>query len=290
MTGYGEAVVETEDFVLGLDVRTFNHRFLKLSCKIPEEIVYVQNELEDTLRKRLVRGSVSLTVRFEPRHYCDLYEVDTDVVKKYAGALRKLNEDLGADGEIRAQDLLLLPGAIRSEENPVLGKDRVVPAAIEAAKRALDAVAEMRETEGRNLKEELRQRSASLDARIATVKAAAPGTLEESFHRLEERIRKLLGDQANTLRSEDVVKEAAILAERADVAEEIARLESHLEQFHEALESTSPVGRKLEFIVQEMLRESNTMGSKVANSKLNRHIVEIKAEVDRLKEQVLNIE
>ena len=139
MTGYGEAVVETEDLVLSLDLRTFNHRFLKLSCKIPEEILYVQNDLEDAIRKRLTRGSVSFTIRFEPKRYSDLYEVDTEVIKKYVQSIRQLSDDLGTAGEICVQDLLLLPGAIRTEENLVLGRDRVVPAALDAANRALDA-------------------------------------------------------------------------------------------------------------------------------------------------------
>jgi uncharacterized protein (TIGR00255 family) len=295
MTGYGEAVVEASDFVLGVDVRTVNNRFLKVSSKIPEEIGYLQNDLEEAVRARLERGSVFFTVRFEPTRYSDLYYVDEEVIRKYVESIRKLGADIGASpgdgaGTVHIQDLLLLPGAIRTEETLVLGKDKVLPAALTAIHRALDAVLAMRQAEGRSLTQDLRERRERLSRHLELIKAAAPRALEEHFHRIEDKVRKLLGDQQAALSPSDVLKEAAILAERSDICEEIARMESHLEQFSEALESGEPVGRKLEFIVQEMLRESNTMGAKVANSELNRHIVEIKAEVDRLKEQVVNIE
>ena len=295
MTGYGDATVETEDFALSIDARTFNNRFLKLNAKIPDEIIYLQNDLEEMIRSRLTRGSVFYTVRFQPTRPADLYDVDHEVVRKYADSIRALSEEFGAQGfttntDIRVQELLLLPGAVTGEEALRLGRELVEPAARDAMSQTLDAVVQMRETEGRNLTADLKERRQGLIEHLESVKAESPAALQEHYKKLEEKVRKLLGEQESILAPEDIVKEAAILAERADVSEEVARLGSHLDQFDESLESDAPVGRKLEFIVQEMLRESNTMGAKVANNALSRHVVEIKAEVDRLKEQVLNIQ
>ncbi len=290
MTGYGEASTETPEFVLGVEVKTVNNRFLKLSSKIPEEVAYLQARLEEVIRRRLVRGSVFFVIRFEPLHPEDLYEIDEPLVEKYFRTLAKLSEKLGAAQEIRLAELCQLPGAVRTEEALVLGRDKVEPVAYETLDAALDRVVAMRECEGGNLREELESRAKRLMELLAEVRATAPKAVEEHFERLDQKIRRLLGDQQAALTAEDVLKEAAILAERSDISEEIARMDSHLQQFGATLNSGGPVGRKLEFIVQEMFRESNTMGAKAPNSGLNQSVVEMKAEVDRLKEQVLNIE
>ena len=290
MTGYGEASTETPEFVLGVEVKTVNNRFLKLSSKIPEEVAYLQARLEEVIRRRLVRGSVFFVIRFEPLHPEDLYEIDEPLVEKYFRTLAKLSEKLGAAQEIRLAELCQLPGAVRTEEALVLGRDKVEPVAYETLDAALDRVVAMRECERGNLREELESRAKRLMELLAEVRATAPKAVEEHFERLDQKIRRLLGDQQAALTAEDVLKEAAILAERSDISEEIARMDSHLQQFGATLNSGGPVGRKLEFIVQEMFRESNTMGAKAPNSGLNQSVVEMKAEVDRLKEQVLNIE
>jgi len=276
--------------VLGVEVKTVNNRFLKLSSKIPEEVAYLQARLEEVIRRRLVRGSVFFVIRFEPLHPEDLYEIDEPLVEKYFRTLAKLSEKLGAAQEIRLAELCQLPGAVRTEEALVLGRDKVEPVAYETLDAALDRVVAMRECEGGNLREELESRAKRLMELLAEVRATAPKAVEEHFERLDQKIRRLLGDQQAALTAEDVLKEAAILAERSDISEEIARMDSHLQQFGATLNSGGPVGRKLEFIVQEMFRESNTMGAKAPNSGLNQSVVEMKAEVDRLKEQVLNIE
>jgi len=290
MTGYGDATVERADFALAIELRSFNNRFLKLSSKIPEEVGYLQTDLEGAVRKRLLRGSVFFSVRFEPRRLADLYEVNADVVRKYVASIRELGAALGASREVRLEQVLLLPGAIRTEEGLVIGKDQVLPSALAAMDVALEKVIAMRDAEGRNLTNELRQRHGVLRGWLETIKQEAPRALEEHFRKVEEKMNKLLGQERAAFSPQDVLREAAILAERSDIAEEIARLESHLEQFVETLDQEGPVGRKLEFIVQEMLRESNTMGAKVASGDLSRHVVEVKSEIDRLKEQVLNIE
>ena len=290
MTGYGDAVSETPEFVLGIDIKAVNNRFLKISSKISDEVSFLQVDLDDAVRKRLARGSIFFTLRFQPTTFSDLYQVNEDVVKKYVATVKKLREELGSTEDVRLQDILTLPGAIKADDSVIPERAAVLPIALETMENALAKMIEMREHEGGNLHEELRGRHENLGSLMGDVKKAAPQALEEHFRKLEERTGALLGEQKAGLDEGGILREAAILAERSDISEEIARMDSHLDQFSEAMESTEPVGRKLEFICQEMFRESNTMGSKAPGSEVGRFVVEIKAEVDRLKEQVLNVE
>ena len=290
MTGYGDAVSETPEFVLGIDIKAVNNRFLKISSKISDEVSFLQVDLDDAVRKRLARGSIFFTLRFQPTTFSDLYQVNEDVVKKYVATVKKLREELGSTEDVRLQDILTLPGAIKADDSVIPERAAVLPIALETMENALAKMIEMREHEGGNLHEELRGRHENLGSLMGDVKKAAPQALEEHFRKLEERTGALLGEQKAGLDEGGILREAALLAERSDISEEIARMDSHLEQFSETMESTEPVGRKLEFICQEMFRESNTMGSKAPGSEVGRFVVEIKAEVDRLKEQVLNVE
>ena len=290
MTGYGQATMEGNGFVLSIEVKSVNNRFLKIAGKIAEEVAYLQNELEEQIRKVVVRGSITFTLHFEPTRYDNLYEIDEGVLKKYLQSLNRIKADLKLDEEIHLKDLLLLPGVIHTEEALILGKDEVLPVALRSMDMALQDLIEMRGREGAALTEEFRKRSTFLRQLLDKVKKEVPLALEEYHTKLEDRVNQLLKDRGVKLRPEDLLPEVAILAERSDITEEIARFDSHLEQFSSTIDSTQPCGRKLEFIVQELFRESNTMGAKSSNTVLNRSIVEIKAEVDRLKEQVVNVE
>jgi uncharacterized protein (TIGR00255 family) len=183
-----------------------------------------------------------------------------------------------------------LPGVIHTEEALILGKDEVLPVALEALSQATTRLLKMRSDEGARMEDEFRRRSESLFTLLDDVRMRAPEALGEYHRKLEERVNLLLSQKGVALSAEDLLKEVAILAERSDIAEEMARMDSHLRQFVESLDSPQAVGRKLEFLVQEMVRESNTMGAKSSGSALNKSIMEIKTEVDRLKEQVMNVE
>lgn len=290
MTGYGEASVEGPSFALTVEVKSVNNRFLKVIGKVPEEVSYLLNDLEECLRRTINRGSVFITVRFAPTSYAGLYELDPEVLKKYLRSIDALKAELGSDEQVRLKDLVALPGVIRAEESMQFGKAEVMPFALRAMNEALAGLLRMREQEGARLEEEFRQRAACLKDLVEKVKSVAPGAIQEYREKLEERLNMLLTQKGVALSAHDVLREVALLAERSDINEEIARMESHLAQFIDALRGTQAVGRKLEFIVQEMVRESNTMGSKSTNSTLSQTVVEIKAEVDRLREQVMNVE
>ena len=290
MTGYGEATLEGRNFVISIELKSVNNRFLKVSAKVPEEVAYLQNDLEEHLRRNVLRGSIYLNVRFEPTRSADLYDIDEEVLKKYLKSLNKVTADLQSKEVIFLKDLLLLPGVVRTEEALVLGKDDVLPVALRALDEATRKMTKMRELEGSRLNEEFRTRSQTLFSVLAKVRDEAPKALAEYHQKLEERVNGLLGPAGVALAPQDLLKEVAILAERSDICEEIQRFDSHLRQFVETLEEPRSVGRKLEFIVQELFRESNTMSAKSSSTLLNQSIVELKADVDSLKEQVVNVE
>lgn len=290
MTGYGEATADGSHFVITAELKSVNNRFLKVSVKIPDEISFLQNDLEEELRTRITRGSVFLTIRFKPTRMADLYQIDEEVLRKYLNKLNDLKSELRSREETRIQDLFLLPGVVRSEEELAPEKAEVLPVALKAVREAADKLNRMREVEGSKLEAEFRLRIARVAENLEEIKRMAPRALTEYQQRLEERINQLLSQKGVTIAQEDLLKEAAVLAERSDIAEEMQRLGSHLDQFNSTLAEAEAIGRKLEFIVQEMFRESNTMGAKSTNATMNQRIVEIKADVDRLKEQVVNAE
>ncbi len=292
MTGYGRDTVETDAFVLTVEVKSVNNRFLKITGRVPEELSYLQTKIEELIRKRLIRGSVYFSVVVEPRSRADLYEIDNGVLQKYLTTLREAHEILNINNqqEPSLTDLLLLPGVVRAEDKMKLGADELLDAACTAMDKALTQLVEMRLQEGAFLESEFRDRREALRGLIQKVNTETPAVLQEYNEKLKERVNHLLANADVNVSSNDLIREVAVVAERSDITEELSRMESHLQQFLESLDSDQPVGRKLEFIVQELFRESNTMGAKALSAELSRCVVEIKAEVDRLKEQVLNIE
>ncbi|MCZ6793298.1 MAG: YicC family protein [Planctomycetota bacterium] len=290
MTGYGEAAAELDRFVISIELRSVNNRFLKLISKVPDELSFLQNDLESQIRETLIRGTVYLTLRCEPRDTSDLYEIDPTVLKKYLATVKRLKAEIVETEDLSIRDLLLLPGVVRAEETMVPEKESMRPAIRPSMEDALSRIQAMRQQEGRHIDKDLRERLETLTGLIDSVRKEAPRAVEEYHKKLDQRLRLLLGEHQGALAPEDILKEVAILAERSDINEEIGRMESHIAQFSEVLDGDGPVGRKLEFIVQEMFREANTMGSKSASSGLTRDIVQLKAEVDRMKEQVVNVE
>jgi uncharacterized protein (TIGR00255 family) len=238
----------------------------------------------------VARGTISLAVRFTPTRSADFYEIDTAVLRKYFYQMKALSHELQEEESLALKDLLVLPGVVLAKESVPADKDVLLKAALAGLARALDQLEAMREEEGVNLQRDFLERRKLMAERLERVKALAPGALVDYQKRLEERVRQLLSNHEISLSPEDIIKEVAIVAERSDISEEIARMESHLEQFQGCLVAGGALGRKLEFLIQEMFRESNTMASKSLHPEMNRILVDIKTELDRLKEQVQNIE
>ncbi len=290
MTGHGEGRMETETFVFSCEIRSVNNRFLRISTKINEQIAFLQAGLEDKVREAISRGSLSVIVRFDPVTATDFYHLDLQVLDKYREDLSRYIEDKGLNDSIQLKDLLPLPGVAQSDETAIPDREELKAAAHSCLKEAIQTLTQMRDLEGKNLYEEFKLRKNLLSEQLDKIRELAPLGIQEYQKRLEDRVNQALTRHKVTLAPEDLIKEVALLSERSDISEEIHRLDSHLGQFENCLEDEGPCGRKLEFIIQEMFREANTMASKSIHPELNRLLVDTKTELDRLKEQVQNVE
>lgn len=293
MTGFGEAVGRTAAGSLRIELRTVNHRYLNLNARLPASLARWEPEIREWLRGAFARGHVNCTARWEPNGEAAPgrgWKLDEERVAAYLRIFGELSARYGVHG---SPDLSLLTRfndiIVRSDDDepPVeIAADELRPIVEEAGRR----VVEMREDEGRRLEADLRGRLTAIEQALAGVEARAPERLVAERSRLTAAVRDLLGDI--TLDEARIAQEIALLAERWDVNEELVRFRSHNELFSELLDAagTEPVGKRLSFLVQEMHREANTIGSKANDAAVAHLVVAIKDELERLREQVENVE
>ena len=291
MTGFGGAAREESGRRFSVEIRSVNARYFKVQVRLPDELAALEADLERLLSHRLSRGSVSVTVKFSDRSADAAAVVNQAAVARYIEQLKTLP---GADDpafRIDAATLLTLPGAL----DEATGGDLLEEARPLIETLVIDAADEMiamREREGEALHEDLLSHIGEIDRNLAEVAERAPVVVELFQARLRQRMDSLLKESGVSARDEDLLREVAVFAERSDIAEEINRLGGHLVQFRDLLsaDGSKPVGRTMDFLAQEMLREANTIGSKCLDVEIGRRIVEVKGAIDRLKEQVQNVE
>jgi uncharacterized protein (TIGR00255 family) len=284
MTGFGAARREAADAVAQVEVRSVNNRHLAVSVRGPAAFDAKQAELEAAVRSRLTRGTVNVTISVRARRMAAPSRINASVVEDY---LRQLAEaGLPTSPDVVAQ-VLRLPGVL--EEAPQEGfGDTELALVKDALDAALVALVEMREREGAALAADLTGGVDEVERLAGVVASRVPEAVAAAHERLKERLAALLGDTA--VPAELVAREIAVLADKSDVAEEVARLASHVAQWRAALAEGGPVGRRLDFLAQEMGRESNTIGSKSQDETIARAVVDMKVAVERLKEQAANVE
>lgn len=285
MTGFGDARVERGGVTYSLEVRSVNHRYLKAQVRLPDEFAPLEGGLEETLRGLLQRGSVTVRCSAEGSPASQAGAINESVLEAYLTTIEAASGKLGANATVDMAGLLALPGVLRAE--PL---DARLAAAREAftelLPKACEKLVEMRKREGAALHAELAELCGVVSASLDVVQSKAPEVSKLYETRLKARIEQLLPEAEPV----DIVREVAAYAERCDVNEEISRLSGHVEQFLLAIEEEGPVGRKLDFIAQEMLREANTIASKSPDADLSRAAIDAKAAIDRIKEQVQNVE
>ena len=289
MTGFGRAAFEAAGATFAVELRSVNQRNLDLSLRLPRSFAGLEPELRKLLATRFSRGKVELGVALAagggPR--AEL-EVDRALVQRYLALSRELSRESGVVDRMGVAELLAMPWVIRSVEPAADEKDAQAPL-LAAAARAADAALAMREAEGAALERELRARLASVSAIVADVGARAGEVQSAVRERMRARAEQLRAE-TGLLDEARLYHEVALAAERLDVTEELARLDSHVQQFLAALEAGEPVGRRLDFLTQELAREANTLGAKAGDAPLAHRAVDLKTEIDRIREQVQNIE
>lgn len=289
MTGYGKAMVAGDDFSVSVDLKTVNNRFLDIHLRVGAELASLEPSIKKRITSRLTRGRVDVTISLE-RTAQMVYELNRPLIAGYVNALKQLQQDFQISGELDINVLARIPGALQPARNGI--DERIISALETAVDQALDELERMREQEGEALKNELRERVSKIESIVPTIEAAAAGLAEAYRLRLQKRIGELLnrGGQVVEIDPARLAQEVAYLADRSDVSEEMVRLRSHLTQFQEALDAPGETGKMLDFLLQELNREANTTLSKSTDLVIKEAGLAIKAEVEKLREQVQNVE
>lgn len=303
MTGFGDAQLERPGFALSLEIRTLNSRYFKAGLRLPDFLGFLESDIEKWLRRRISRGTVNYTLKVRQTGEYLAQEVDVPALRGYLRQLAAVQAAgsgpgtvPGAGGEaglrytVDLATLLTLPGVCRPREDEVADPEQWRAPTEELTERALERLMTMRRTEGAAVWGDLEKQCRLLLENLEAVTRRAPGVVADYGGRLRERINMLLSAASLSLGQDALIREVAVFAERCDISEELTRLRGHVEQFLAAGRTEEAAGRKLEFLSQEMLRETNTIGSKANDAEILRRIVEMKGAVDRIKEQVQNVE
>jgi uncharacterized protein (TIGR00255 family) len=288
MTGFGAGRAAHGEEAVDVEVRSVNHKFCEVKVRLPRELAALEVEAVRAVKERLARGGVEVAVRRAAGAPSALApRVDAALAADYVRAWRELQQQLGLPGAIAIADVLQAEGVVKLEERPA-DLDAARAAVAAALQSALDALSAMRAREGEALARDLGSRLDLVEAIVAKVERAAPESVEHYRTRLAERIQEVArGFVPDPAR---IAQEVALFADRMDVSEEITRLRSHVAQTRGLMEGSEPAGRKMEFLVQEMHREANTIGSKSQSAEIANAVVALKAEIERMREQVQNVE
>lgn len=290
MTGYGQAVRQGGNLRVQVDMKSVNHRFGEIHFRMPREWLVFEDRLRKLIAGKVKRGRVDVFVLAERTGEGPAgAEIDWALAGAYRDAANRLAERFSLDGGLALADLLAVPGIVKVEAELDAGKEAEA-LLTEAVADALGQLCAMREAEGASLAADLRRRLAVLGRLAEEAARLAPAAIEQMRARLRQRLTDLLAEAGASLDENRLVMEAAIMAERSDINEELTRIRSHLAQFADMLEADDPIGRKMDFLIQELNREINTIGSKSAQTELAVLVVDMKAELEKMREQAQNIE
>lgn len=294
MTGFGDASTQSDGVHYSVELRSLNNKYFKCSVRLPEEFQGMEAELEAKLRKCVSRGSFTMTVKFKTTDAQAVSRVNDDAIMSYLDHLETIHAKIQDRAvQIDLTQLLALPGVLQpaQDEASLLAKSK--PVVTKLLDEAIAKLTAMRSTEGQALAEDLTKQLNLIMDRMKQIGDRAPSVIEEYHQRLRTRMDELLAKAELKADESALIREVAVFAERADISEEVTRMAGHVAQFQEIIHNgkdTAPVGRTLDFLAQEMLREANTIGSKSNDAEISRAMIEAKTAVDRIKEQVQNAE
>jgi uncharacterized protein (TIGR00255 family) len=289
MTGYGTATIDSDQYKAHIEIRSVNHRYLDLLIRLPAKLTALEDKVRMLAGQKISRGRVEIFINLEEFGSGDrTVKLDKKLLIGYAQAFREAEEVMDLQCMSR-EALLAIPGLFVLEEEPI-DTEKIWPLLKEALNQAFQALIEMREAEGKRLEADMFARLVTLEKQIATIEERAPVVVEEYRRRLTTRINELVATPP--VSEERIATEVALFADRACITEEIVRFNSHIAQFRSvcAAYESGGIGRKLDFLLQELNREVNTIGSKAADGQIAHLVVSLKAELEKVREQVQNIE
>jgi uncharacterized protein (TIGR00255 family) len=289
MTGFGRGQISGENFTVSVEIKTVNNRFLDVNLRLSQELQSIEGELKKLISNRLSRGRVDVNLQYE-RSSEIVYELNRPLISGYLHALKEMQDEFALTGEPDLNMIARLPNVLQTKKDE-LGADFA-----EAIKRAfvtaLDELEQMRKIEGKSLKDELSFRLAEIEIQVPRIESESAKVSEEYRERLTKRVTEFLAKTGTQIELDQarLAQEVAYLAEKSDISEEITRLRAHIEQFRAIMEDEKDVGKRLDFLTQELNREANTISSKTNNLIVKESALSIKSEIEKIREQVQNVE
>ena len=288
MTGYGRAVGTIEGMTVTVEIKSVNHKFFEFNAKIPRGYSFLEDKLKSFLRGYISRGKIDCFLQIENEETQDgTVSINESLAAGYYNAIKKLAEAYSLKMSDSVEILASHPD-IFNVKKPPEDEDKIWSAVSEIAKQAVMNFISMRETEGEKLREDVFGRADEIISCVEFIEERSPQTVKEYNEKLKARIKELIGDAS--VDEARLLNEAAVFADKIAVAEETVRLRSHIDQLRALLNDDKPVGRQLDFLVQEMNREANTIGSKASDIEIARRVIVIKSEVEKIREQIQNLE
>ena len=288
MTGYGSAKGSVEGQEITVELKSVNNRYLDCSVRLPRNFLFAEDTVKQAVSAGVSRGKVDVFVSAQASQDSGtVVSVNEELARGYRDAVARIAETLGLESGLNAFSLARFPDVLTVERRE-LDKDKAAAALSEITAKAVEEFNAMREHEGERLRRDMLGKLETIEGLVSVVEERSPQTVKEYRERLEARLRDILADRS--LDEQRVITEAAIFADRTAVDEETVRLRSHIAQFRTMLEEGSPIGRKMDFLVQEFNRESNTIGSKCSDASLAKVVVDLKSEIEKIREQLQNVE
>ncbi len=293
MTGFGAASVADDETSVSVEIKTVNNRYFKLSLRISDGYAPLESKIESRIRTSIDRGTANLSVRIRRKKKAE-YRIATSVLQSYYEQLVDLSGELGHLGDIptpKLDRLLTLPGVVETDSELSDENTEAVWKVVEQAiGEALENLQAMRKAEGDSMATDLTANVEQLRTMVGNVEQLAPLVAEQYRRRLTEKVERIMKENGVTLNHADLIREVAVFADRCDVSEETVRFRSHLAQIDESMKSRESCGRKLDFLTQELFRETNTIGSKANDAEITKQVVEMKTVIERIREMVQNVE
>ena len=288
MTGYGSAKGNVDGLEINVELKSVNNRFLDCSVRMPRSFLFAEDAVKSAVQRHISRGKVDVFVSVDSSQAGDMaVKVNEPLLKGYMDALQHIAEEYSLSNELSAVSVCRFPDVLVVEKKE-LDAEAITVGIQEIAERALNDFDAMRLREGEKLRDDVMNRLSVIDSLVSVVEREAPKTVEEYRSRLEQKMAEVLGTAG--VDENRILMEAAIFADRIAVDEETVRLRSHMAQLTSMINGQSPIGRKIDFLIQEFNREANTTGSKCQNSDIAHVVVDLKSEIEKIREQIQNIE
>jgi len=287
MTGYGSGSAQKDDITVSVEIRTVNHRFLDLHIRLSRESLFLEGEIQQLVRSALDRGRVEVNTTIQNTS-ASAFLVNSNLVKGYMEASEKLKREFNLHDSLDLKAILSLPGVLQNRDM-VTDNAGIISGLVAAAVRpALEGVRQMRRKEGEALRADMLKNLSSVEESSREIQRLSINSASEYMQKLRDRLSQLLTQGG--VDPQRLAQEAALLADKCDISEEVARLKSHLEQYYALMDGKEKAGKKLDFLLQELQREANTILSKSGNLEVSRNAISIKADIEKLREQVQNVE